>query len=81
METGVGLTTGQGSNPQIALSVSRDNGKTYGPEMWKTMGAIGEYRTRVEWHRLGTTRSFTPKIRISDPVKVAFVSAFINPDN
>jgi hypothetical protein len=79
METGVGLTAGQGVNPQISLSVSRDNGKTYGPEMWKTMGAIGEYSTRVEWRRLGASRSFTPRIRMTDPVKAVFVGASINP--
>lgn len=79
MEVGVGLANGQGSNPQIALSVSRDNGNTYGPEMWKPMGAMGQYRTRVEWRRLGTPRYFTPKIRLSDPVRCAFVSACINP--
>jgi hypothetical protein len=81
METGVGLAVGQGSNPQVSLSVSRDNGKTYGPEMWKPMGATGDYSTRVEWRRLGSPRYLTPKIRITDPVKVTFVSACINPEN
>lgn len=81
IEAGVGLTLGQGVNPQIALSVSRDNGKTYGPDMWKTMGAIGQYATRVEWRRLGSSRYFTPKIKITDPVLCVVVSACINPDN
>jgi hypothetical protein len=81
MEVGVGLTVGQGSNPQISLSVSRDNGQTWGAEMWKTMGAIGEYGARVEWRRLGTTRVFTPKIRITDPVKRVFVGAYLNAVN
>lgn len=81
METGVGTESGQGSNPQVMLCVSRDNGKTWGAEMWKDMGAIGQYSARVEWRRLGTTRSFTPKIRITDPVKVTFVNADINPEN
>jgi hypothetical protein len=81
METGVGLTSGQGSNPQVSLSVSRDKGKTFGPEMWKPMGKKGEYEARVEWHKLGTPRFFTPKIRITDPVNVVFVSAAINPED
>lgn len=81
METGVGTTTGQGVNPQIGLSISRDNGRTWGPQMWKTMGALGEYSTRIEWRRLGSPRYFTPKITVTDPVKVVFVSACINPDN
>lgn len=81
METGIGLTSGQGVNPQIALSCSRDNGKTWGPDMWKPAGAIGEYRTRVEWRRLGTQRYFTPRFRITDPVRTVFVSASINPED
>ncbi len=81
MEVGVGLTSGQGSNPQIGLSISRDNGKTWGPQMWRDMGKIGEYKTRVEWRRLGSPRQFTPKITVTDPVPVVFVSACINPEN
>jgi hypothetical protein len=79
-EVGQGLTSGQGSNPQIALSISRDNGKTWGPDMWKDLGAIGEYKTRVEWRRLGSPRVFVPKIRITDPVQITLVSACLNPD-
>jgi hypothetical protein len=81
METGIGTTVGQGVNPQVCLSVSRDNGKTWGAEMWKSAGAIGGYKSRVEWRRLGTQRAFTPKITISDPVRRVFVSACLNPDN
>jgi hypothetical protein len=78
-EVGQGLTSGQGSNPQISLSISRDNGKTWGPDMWKDLGAIGEYKTRVEWRRLGSPRVFTPKIRLTDPVPITLVSASVNP--
>ena len=81
IETGIGTALGQGVNPQISLSVSRDNGKTYGPDMWKTAGAIGEYRTRVEWRRLGTCNTFTPKLRMTDPVPLVLVSACINPED
>jgi len=80
-ETGVGVTSGQGENPQIGLEVSRDNGKTWGAQMWKTMGAVGEYRTRVEWRRLGTNYYFTPRITVTDPVRCVFVSASINPND
>lgn len=81
MEVGVGLAVGQGSNPQIGLSISRDNGKTWGAQMWKTFGAAGEYKTRVEWRRLGTTREASFKLSVSDPVPVVFVNACINPEN
>jgi hypothetical protein len=81
MEVGNGTATGQGSNPQIGLSVSRDNGKTWGAQMWKTMGAIGQFRTRVEWRRLGTARSFVFRITVTDPVPMVIVSATLNPDD
>ena len=81
METGVGTTTGQGEDPQISLSISRDNGKTWGAELWKSMGKKGDYLHRVEWRRLGSARFFTPKIRLTDPVRSVFVAASVNPDN
>jgi hypothetical protein len=69
METGVGTTDGQGVNPQVMLSVSKDGGHTYGTEQWCSMGAIGNYQTRAIWRRLGQARDWTFKFRISDPVK------------
>jgi hypothetical protein len=69
METGVGTTSGQGSNPQIMLSISKDGGHTYGTEQWCSFGAIGNYRARAIWRRLGQARDWAFKFRISDPVK------------
>lgn len=81
MEVGVGTTSGQGVNPLIGLRVSRDNGRTWGAQTWKTLGALGEYKTIVEWRRLGTARAFNFEFSITDPVKVVFVSASVNPEN
>jgi hypothetical protein len=69
LEAGVGLASGQGENPQIMLQVSKDGGHTYGVERWVTMGAIGDYATRANWHRLGQARDWVFKFRITDPVK------------
>lgn len=79
MERGVGLATGQGSDPQVMLQVSRDGGNTWGAEMWESAGAVGQYKRRVEWRRLGTSDQWTFKVRVTDPVKRVFVSASINP--
>jgi hypothetical protein len=81
VETGVGLATGQGSDPQIMLQVSRDNGRTWGAEMWQSMGKIGEYLKRVEWWKLGQSTTFNMKLRITDPIKVVITSAVINPED
>lgn len=69
METGVGTTSGQGSNPQVMLSISRDGGHTYGNEIWASYGALGNYATRAEFRRLGRALDFVFKLRISDPTK------------
>ena len=69
IEAGVGLETGQGENPQIMLSISKDGGHTYGTEQWCSMGRIGNYRARAIWRRLGQARDWCFKFRISDPVK------------
>ena len=76
MEPGQGLQTGQGSNPQVMLQVSRDGGKTWGAELWRTLGAIGQYRTRANWLRLGRSRDWVMKFRVTDPVKPVFVAAW-----
>jgi len=69
-ETGVGLVSGQGSDPQAMLTISKDNGHTYGNESWKSIGAIGEYLDRVVWRRLGVGLDWLFKIRITDPIRV-----------
>lgn len=70
METGVGLNIGQGSNPQIMLSVSKDGGHTWGVEQWVAFGEIGEYLTRAVWRRpCGIARDVVFKFRVTDPVK------------
>lgn len=77
-ETGVGLISGQGELPQAMLQVSKDNGHTWGNEMWETIGAIGTYLTRVVWRRLGSARDWVFKIRVTDPVKVVITGASID---
>lgn len=76
-ETGVGLISGQGSTPQAMLQISKDNGHTWGNEIWTSIGAIGTYLTRAIWRRLGAARDWTFKIRVTDPVKVVMTSAFM----
>lgn len=69
METGVGLQSGQGSNPQVMLQYSKDNGRTWSAERWVGLGQVGQYMARVIWRRFGSSRVATFRIRITDPVK------------
>jgi hypothetical protein len=78
MDVGVGTSTGQGSNPQIMLQVSLDGGNIWGNEIWQPFGKIGAYYTDVFWTRLGYSRQFTFRFRVSDPVSLAINGAYIN---
>lgn len=70
METGVGLQSGQGSDPQIMMDVSKDGGRTFGIPRMKSLGAVGQYLSpRVIWRRMGSARDFVFRFTMTDPVK------------
>lgn len=77
METGVGLTSGQGIDPQAMLQWSNDGGHTWSNERWKTIGATGEYRTRLSWNRLGQAMNRVYRVMVTDPVKSTLLGANI----
>ena len=76
MESGVGLVTGQGDNPQAMLQWSDDGGKTWSNEQWAPIGRVGNYLTRVIWNRLGMFRQRQYRVQISDPVPIAILGAY-----
>ena len=78
METGVGLTSGQGSDPQMMLRYSDDGGRTWSNEKWTSVGAIGKYKTRVRWQRLGSSRDRVFSVRYTEPTKCQINEAYIN---
>jgi hypothetical protein len=85
-ESGTGLNTGQGSDPEIMLRWSDDGGHTWSNEYLSKMGKIGEFYRRVFWRRLGMTlklRDRVYEISMTDPVKVAIMGAelLISPTN
>lgn len=51
--TGNGLTTGQGSNPLVSMSISRNGGRTFGNPLERSAGMIGEYNQRIIWNQCG----------------------------
>lgn len=71
IQPGVGLSTGQGSAPQVELSLSRDGAHTWVSAGFATMGAMGDYVARAIWRRLGRARAdrLVFRVRQSDPVK------------
>lgn len=73
METGVGLTTGQGSDPEIMMDVSDDGGRTWQALPNKKIGKIGEHNQRVFWNQLGSSYDRVYRGAISDPVKATLI--------
>ena len=85
-ETGTGLVTGQGSNPQFMLRFSDDGGHNWSNERWTSGGKIGATNTRVIYRRLGMTLALRDRVYElsgSDPVKIAIMGAelTISPTN
>lgn len=77
-EAGLGLTTGQGSNPVALLETSNDGGKTWSPQYTAEIGALGNYKARAVWRRLGQFDLFTARITVTDPIRVAICGAYLS---
>lgn len=78
LEAGVGLTSGQGYDPEVMLSVSDDGGATWNNLPNKKMGAIGERRKRVIWYSLGSSEQRVYQVAISDPVPVSVTDTLLD---
>ncbi len=68
VQAGVGLISGQGSDPVIMMSYSDDNGNTFSTERWGKIGKMGQYKNRVVWNNLGSFYERIFRFRITDPV-------------
>ena len=80
MDTGRGLQSGQGSNPQLMVQVSKDGGRTFGNERLASIGKVGQYiGPRAHLNRFGSATDFVFKIRMTDPVPfiITYGSAII----
>lgn len=77
VEVGVGLQSGQGSNPLISLQLSKDGARTWSDLYTTPIGRVGKYKTKVVFRRLGIADIMTFKIQISDPIKVAITGSYL----
>lgn len=75
VESGVGLNSGQGVAPTIALDWSDDGGRTWSNKLYRSVGAQGEYKSRAIWRRLGQARQRSFRIRYTDPTKFSVIAA------
>lgn len=77
MQTGVGDATTP--DPQIRMDYSDDGGRTFVSEISRSMGKIGEFKTRVRWSRLGSIpNNRMLRFKMTDPVDYNVYSLFAN---
>jgi hypothetical protein len=77
IQSGAGVALGD--KPQIALDWSNDNGQTWKAfQPWQSMGAQGEYATRLRWKKLGSFYQRYYRITVSDPVPRVIMAAYGN---
>lgn len=75
VEVGVGLQSGQGSDPVIMLRATKNGSKTWGRVRTLGLGAVGKYLKRVFSTRFGTAPTMAFEVSCSDPVKLNIMGA------
>lgn len=76
IEVGVGLVSGQGSDPKIMLRWSNDGGNTWSNEYLLSIGKIGEYLVRAKKNRLGASRDRVFELTYSEPTPFNVLNMF-----
>lgn len=74
-KAGVGLQTGQGSNPQCMLRWSDDGAQSWGNEVWEPIGLAGDTLNRAMWFQLGAARDRVWEANYSDPTPRDIIGA------
>ena len=76
VQAGVGTVSGQGADPQIMLQRSVDGGMTWSvQQLWRSMGKIGAYLTRLRWMAQGHGRQLSWRLTVTDPVPRTIICA------
>jgi hypothetical protein len=77
-EQGVGtLAT---SDPQVMLDWSDDGGRTWSSEHWRSLGAMGDFKSRAVWRRMGRSRDRVYRYAITDRVRRTLIQAIWDGD-
>ena len=63
--------------PQLAISISRDGSKTFGPEHLLDCGQAGEFRKRVILRRIGQARDFVFDIVATDAAPWRIIEGYV----
>ncbi len=78
-QRGVGLASGQGSDPLVGLQFSDDDGQSWSATRYQSLGAQGKARTVIEWPMLGATdHQRVYRVSGSDPVNIVLTQAWLD---
>lgn len=68
---------GKPRDPQIMLRWSDDGGRTWGNEHWLGAGQAGNYKTRVIWNGLGSSRDRVYEVAVTDAIPWRIIDAYL----
>jgi len=68
---------GGANDAQVMLRWSDDYGHTWSQEYWKPLGKVGEYKKRLRWKRLGSSRDRVYEIIITDECLPTLIAGYI----
>lgn len=77
LQAGMGLASGQGSDPLLMLRYSDDGGHTWSDVITVGAGRMGEYKARAIFRRLGRSRDRVFEVSVSDPIAWFLVDAYL----
>lgn len=58
---------------KMTLSISKDGGRNWSNHKERSLGAVGDYRKRVIFNRLGQSRQMVMRLRVSSPIKATLL--------
>ena len=80
-EAGIGLTTGQGSNPVAMMEFSDDGGRNFKGPFKRAIGKIGEFGHETVWNRQGRfPNARTIRFTVTDPVNANLIRIAATPE-
>lgn len=81
-ESGVGLTSGNGSDPKAALDFSDDGGRTFSYSTNRSIGKKGKYGQRAVWTRQGRFPvARTIGLTVTDKVRANLIGLAATPES
>ena len=78
VQTGEGIATGQGSDPQLMIRFTDDGGRTFSAEMWHSLGVGGDYHKRVILQNQGRAMQRIYELTYSEPTPFSLIEAHMD---